>query len=475
MSCNLELLKAQDKQVITLLLNRYKNEKIIIDFGVEKGYEIEGLEAVEKEASWGFKYTYYKVLSKVVKIKGNVTKLEFGSLFVDNKKIVSEIKVNNGNYLKKVILKDGRLTKLELKNCSALTEVECPNNRLNKVLFEECPELKKVDFSDNHISGVLNFSELSEIESIDIENNKVEKLKLPEFCYELEHLNCSNNNLTELDLKNTPKLASLQCGVNKIRKIILGKCPKLHWVEIWGNQIRYDNMNLIIDALMDNSDYRYTVWGRRFEVVHSDFVNGVDNTFTPEQADKVRSKGWRALKRTGRPLFSISEYYGVEDKYVNESKIFAVKKLVEGEGEITFTPSKNLNEVFYGTEMFVHITPQSGYKLLSLTANGKDIMATKSFIVKETTEVKAIFVKVAAIDDIKDNIFRFYPNPVKDILFISGLESNEELKFYSMSGTLVLTVKLDNFASGSVNVNNLPNGLYIIKTNTQKLKFKVQH
>lgn len=48
-------------------------------------------------------------------------------------------------------------------------------------------------------------------------------------------------------------------------------------------------------------------------------------------------------------------------------------------------------KLLYGTEVSVEAIPEDGYELETLTANGVDIMATKKFIVKESTTVKASF------------------------------------------------------------------------------------
>ncbi|WP_454045799.1 reprolysin-like metallopeptidase [Chryseobacterium sp. Marseille-Q8038] len=54
---------------------------------------------------------------------------------------------------------------------------------------------------------------------------------------------------------------------------------------------------------------------------------------------------------------------------------------------------------------------------------------------------------------------KMYPNPVKDILTLTNT-SNEEYKIYDMSGRLV---SAGNLESGTVNVNKLTNGIYVIQ------------
>ena len=82
-----------------------------------------------------------------------------------------------------------------------------------------------------------------------------------------------------------------------------------------------------------------------------------------------------------------------EVKAIFVKKTFAVKLTKEGEGTLNATGVDNLNAVAYGTELTIEATPTAGYELKELTANGTDILATKKVVVKEATELKAIFAK----------------------------------------------------------------------------------
>ena len=75
------------------------------------------------------------------------------------------------------------------------------------------------------------------------------------------------------------------------------------------------------------------------------------------------------------------------------NKTFAVSLTKEGEGTITATGAGNLNSVAYGTELTINATPATGYELVSITANGTDITASKKVVVKENLTVKATFAK----------------------------------------------------------------------------------
>ena len=73
---------------------------------------------------------------------------------------------------------------------------------------------------------------------------------------------------------------------------------------------------------------------------------------------------------------------------------FPVTKNVEGPGKISFKGAADINAVLEGTLLTVVAEPEEGQALLSLEANGQDILATKSFRVTSPTEVKAVFGKL---------------------------------------------------------------------------------
>ena len=55
---------------------------------------------------------------------------------------------------------------------------------------------------------------------------------------------------------------------------------------------------------------------------------------------------------------------------------------------------KSGDKVAEGTKVTIEATPETGYELTALTAGTEDILATKSFVMKGATEVKATFTKL---------------------------------------------------------------------------------
>jgi hypothetical protein len=72
------------------------------------------------------------------------------------------------------------------------------------------------------------------------------------------------------------------------------------------------------------------------------------------------------------------------------------------------------------------------------------------------------------ISDFKRTNITLYPNPVSNIIIIDKLTENTEVSIYSLNGVLVKAVYLNN--TNKIAVNDLPNGIYILKLQGNKIK-----
>lgn len=81
---------------------------------------------------------------------------------------------------------------------------------------------------------------------------------------------------------------------------------------------------------------------------------------------------------------------------------------------------------------------------------------------------KIYFYSEESINEVKFEETSFvFPNPAKDNIKIFGIE-NQEIEILSVDGKSVLK---KNYDGKNIDVSSLPQGLYIIKTNCQTLKF----
>ena len=63
-----------------------------------------------------------------------------------------------------------------------------------------------------------------------------------------------------------------------------------------------------------------------------------------------------------------------------------------------------------------------------------------------------------------------YPNPAMDVLCVEGLKEDDVLRVYSIEGLLLKTIEVSSVQI-LVEVGDLPNGTYLLQSNTQIVKF----
>ena len=92
--------------------------------------------------------------------------------------------------------------------------------------------------------------------------------------------------------------------------------------------------------------------------------------------------------------------------------------------------------------------------------------------IKDTTDCEAysdvMNVQVTGIDNGFYNTIQVYPNPVKDILVVSGIGNRVSGMVYNYLGEVVMLV---NSEDGKIDVSELPQGLYILRTNEGIARF----
>ncbi len=70
--------------------------------------------------------------------------------------------------------------------------------------------------------------------------------------------------------------------------------------------------------------------------------------------------------------------------------------------------------------------------------------------------------------------FACYPNPATDFVSLKGLEPQAEVGLYSMAGVCVLRGKADASGSLDLDVRQLAEGLYLVKTASRTMKLEVK-
>ncbi len=135
-------------------------------------------------------------------------------------------------------------------------------------------------------------------------------------------------------------------------------------------------------------------------------ISGTDNLDTVVTGSKLTvtatpADGWSIASMTanGVDILASSSFVVESDTNVKvvfkkqPPKTYAVTLTKEGDGKVDISGADDLGAVVTGSKLTVTATPSDGWEVKSITANGKDITADKSFVVTSNTVVKVVFKK----------------------------------------------------------------------------------
>ena len=176
---------------------------------------------------------------------------------------------------------------------------------------------------------------------------------------------------------------------------------------------------------------------------------------------------------TGAKSFEVTEETTIQGEFVKET--FAVTVAESTHGKLSVAGYDNLSAVPYGTRLTVTATPDKGYILHKITANGTDITSAKSFEVTEATTIRAEFKEDTALEAVATDPLILYPNPTKDVVFLSGGAAYAPVAIYSLEGVCLLSTETDAEGKARINIATLSEGSYLVKVGTKSLSLIVVH
>ena len=176
---------------------------------------------------------------------------------------------------------------------------------------------------------------------------------------------------------------------------------------------------------------------------------------------------------TGAKSFEVTEETTIQGEFVKET--FAVTVAESTHGKLSVAGYDNLSAVPYGTRLTVTATPDKGYILHKITANGTDITSAKSFEVTEATTIRAEFKEDTALEAVATDPLILYPNPTKDVVFLSGGVAYAPVAIYSLEGVCLLSTETDAEGKARINIATLSEGSYLVKVGTKSLSLIVVH
>ena len=276
---------------------------------------------------------------------------------------------------------NNQLTSLNVSGCATLTELNCNNNQLTSLNVSGCTALTTLTCNDNKLTS-LNLSDCTSLTQLTCQKNQLISLDLSKN-HALAMLDCSDNKLPSLDLSDHKALAALNCSKNLLRKIELSGCTSLLSLTCHMNQIKVREMANLVNSLPDLGS---KVVGA-FRVFYDGGYKDDGNVCLAAHVATAQAKGWKTQFTRDYDGNAWYDYTGADNP------LYAVTSSSTDGGSISLTGADDLTAVPYGTELTIIATPNEGYELTALTANGTDILATKTVVVTDNLNVKATFTK----------------------------------------------------------------------------------
>ena len=476
--------------VITMTTSKAVGETIELRIEANGNVTIEGAQETGQADSLGRKS--YTIKSSAITIRGDMTTLW---------------------------CYENQLTSLDVSGCSTLTMLDCSWNQLTSLDVSQNTALTSLSCWKNQLTS-LNVSGCTALTMLFCSDNQLTSLNVSG-CSALTMLWCSENQLTSLDVSNHIALTTLQCSKNLLRKIDLSGCTSIRFLTCDRNQIKAPEMANLVNSLPDlqgkgvglfkvfyegsgegnvcfaahvatakakswktlfTRDYTWhdytgadnpvftvtfsSTSGGTISFTGADYLNAVPyGTTLTVIATPAEGYELTGLTANDRNILDTKKVVVNEDLIIKATftkKTFAVTLTKEGEGTLTATSADDLNAVPYGTELTIVATPAAGYKLTALTANGEDILATQSFVVKGATEVKATFVDHTGVETTVTQQTQLYPNPATDYVIVEGVVPASEVTLHSMTGERLYAGRADSRGTLRIDLTPYADGVYLV-------------
>ena len=99
------------------------------------------------------------------------------------------------------------------------------------------------------------------------------------------------------------------------------------------------------------------------------------------------------------------------------------------------------------------------------------IVTNKTNVEFQTSEIAKVYVSTTDVDAIRAIKTDYDIHCSGDIISMTGFAAHEEVLLYTIRGELLKKLTTDNQGRLVTSLNQLPTGIYIIKTQQQSIKF----
>ena len=442
--------------VITMTTSRAVGEQIMLAVSPVKGQNVIA-EGLQEPLILDGKGHLYTLTSQTVTLRGNMTLLQCDGAVDMNTPPSHENQLTsldiNCETLTLLSCSGNPLTSLDLSHARALTTLACYENKLTQLDLSPCTKLTGLGVGENLLTH-LDVSHNSELQILDCFGNQIKG----------EAMTALVNGLPDRRGKEPGMFQVIGLDAKTDGNICLKSDVAIAKGKNWSVQS--------FSGDYEGEDPTYSVTLTKegegtLTVTGADNLNAVPyDTELTIVATPAEGYGLTALTANGTDILATKKFVvkgATEVKATFEKKTFAVTLTSNEHGTISIVENVDLKAVPYGTTLTVQATGKNDKcELTALTANGEDILATKKFVVKGATDVKATFVDHTNIAEVNTEAIRFYPNPAREYIIVEGVDPASEVKLYSMEGELLCAMQADAEGHLQIDLTALSDGVYLL-------------
>ncbi|NOQ92369.1 MAG: T9SS type A sorting domain-containing protein [Flavobacteriaceae bacterium] len=310
---------------------------------------------------------------------------------------------------------------------TSLLNLTCDNNPLTAINLDQNTNLGSLRCRNTDITS-LDLSKNTELKFLFCNDNQLTNLHISN-CVNLDWLECHNNKLGSLNVDNNPELRTIQAGNNQMNQINVDKNTKLTQLLLYSNQL--STIDIDKNSLLESIN------------ISNNSISNLNSSLNTKLTQII--------------------CFDNQIESLDVSKNTLLERFNARNNKLTFLNFKNGNNTII-TQFISTGNPnltciEVDDKTYS-TANWTDIDATSSFI-NNQAECNAL-----AIDNIKIDGFKMYPNPVRNQLTIIGKNMIiNEVGVFDYTGRVVKNIKWNG---NSTNLSELSPGIYLLKIRTNQ-------
>jgi hypothetical protein len=393
---------------------------------------------------------------------------------------VAELDVSRNRELRWLSFNQNKLTELDLNNNEKLVLLECGGNQLTHLDVSHNIMLQRLVCNYNQLT-TLNISTLPVLTDYQIEKNLFMALDVSHLP-KLRLLNCSYNTLTTLDVSKNIFLESLGAAGNQLTNLDLRVNTALMGLGVQDNQLTELNVS--------NQLYLWNLSCANNKLTELDVSNrtglfylGCENN----QLKKLDISGDTALLSIDcyNNALSLSNLYAIsQQKTVGDRKYLGQQIL--SDSVVALYTTIAIDTVFYGINTVLNVYDgilgrdyifNNGEITFLSTGNYTVTISNPAILSNkyDPASVRQTFLvnNSVGVWGVDNHEIKILSNPVKDELkiILPFSKKMEDLMIYDSSGRTVWSQSVPPIPSISINVSNLPKGIYIVRIGDWRGKF----